>query len=69
MPGLAETLATDWSRAARFYARLEITEAMSCHGVVSGSVRSGLADLVRGPNPLPEAKEHAQAVLPSLEAA
>jgi len=27
-PGIAETLATDWQRAARFYARFGITEAM-----------------------------------------
>ena len=32
-PGLAETLATDWQQAARFYARFGITEAMLRSGV------------------------------------
>ncbi len=32
-PGLAETLARDWQKAARFYARFGITEEMPLHGV------------------------------------
>jgi hypothetical protein len=32
-PGLAETIAADWQRAACFYARFEITEAQFRHGV------------------------------------
>jgi len=32
-PGLAETLARDWQKAARFYARFGITEAMFRDGV------------------------------------
>jgi hypothetical protein len=32
-PGLSETLAADWQKAARFYARFEITEAQFRHGV------------------------------------
>lgn len=31
--GLAETLAGDWQKAALFYARFGITEAMLGHGV------------------------------------
>ena len=31
--GLAETLARDWRKASRFYARFEITEAQFRHGV------------------------------------
>ncbi len=34
-PGLAETLGTDWRKAARFYARFEITETRFRHGVRS----------------------------------
>jgi len=37
MPGLAETLAIDWQKAARFYARFGITEAMFRNGVPSRS--------------------------------
>jgi len=32
-PGLAETLTSDWQKAARFYARLGITEALCRYGV------------------------------------
>ncbi|HTS33532.1 MAG TPA: hypothetical protein VMI55_06305 [Thermoplasmata archaeon] len=32
-PGVAEALARDWRKAAWFYARFEITEAMRRHGV------------------------------------
>jgi hypothetical protein len=32
-PGMAETLARDWRKAAWFYARFEITEGMFRHGV------------------------------------
>ena len=34
-PGLAETLQRDWQKAARFYARFEITETRFRHGVQS----------------------------------
>lgn len=34
-PGLAEVLASDWRRAARFYARFGITEAELRYGVPS----------------------------------
>jgi hypothetical protein len=36
-PGLAAILATDWRKAARFYARFGIAEAMFRHGVPPGS--------------------------------
>jgi hypothetical protein len=39
-PGLAEILARDWRRAARFYARFGITEAMFRHGVEGNSYNS-----------------------------
>jgi hypothetical protein len=32
-PGLAETLRRDWRKAARFYARFGITEAMFRRGI------------------------------------
>ena len=35
-PGLAETLARDSRKAARFYSRFGITEAMFRHGVPRG---------------------------------
>jgi hypothetical protein len=35
-PGLAETLSRDWQKAAQFYARHRITEAMLRHGVSPG---------------------------------
>jgi len=31
-PGLAETLAVDWQKAARFYARFRVTEAQFRYG-------------------------------------
>jgi hypothetical protein len=34
-PGLAETLQSDWRKAARFYARFGVTEAMLRNGVAS----------------------------------
>jgi hypothetical protein len=67
-PGLACTLQRDWRRAARFYARFGISEEMLRHGVASGRVLSGPADSVWRPDPLREAKEHAQMVLPSHDA-
>jgi hypothetical protein len=39
-PGLAEILAIDWERAARFYARFGITEAMFRSGVPGEIVES-----------------------------
>ncbi len=38
-PGLAETLASDWQKAARLYARFEITETQFRHGA-SGLIPS-----------------------------
>jgi hypothetical protein len=67
-PGLAETLQRHWRKAVRFYARFGVTEEMFRHGVASGSVRSGSADSVWRPNPLPDATEHAQVVLPLHDA-
>jgi hypothetical protein len=32
-PGLCETLSRDWMRAARFYARFDISESQFRHGV------------------------------------
>ena len=37
-PGLAETLSRDWRKAAMFYARFAITEAMFRYGVSGGSL-------------------------------
>jgi hypothetical protein len=34
-PGLADTLRGDWQKAARFYARFGITDAMYRHDVAS----------------------------------
>jgi hypothetical protein len=44
-PGLADTLARDWQRAARFYARFGVTETMVQHGVPSGDRENGPASL------------------------
>jgi hypothetical protein len=41
-PGLAETLSADWQKAARFYARFEITEAQFRLGVPAS--RGGSAE-------------------------
>ena len=40
-PGLAETLQRDWPKAARFYARIGITEAMFRSGVTAQAERAG----------------------------
>jgi hypothetical protein len=37
-PGLAETLQNDWQRAARFFARFGIAEAMFRHGVPTNEI-------------------------------
>ncbi len=37
-PGLAETLARDWQKAARFYGRFGITETQFRQGILSGTV-------------------------------
>ena len=58
-PGLAETLAGDWRKAAGFYVRSGVTEAMLRHGVASGSVCSGSADSIWRPNPLHDASQPA----------
>ena len=44
-PGLAEVLAKDWPRAAMFYARFGVTEAMFRHG--ASEVVDASVDLVR----------------------
>ncbi len=36
--GLAETLARDWQKAARFYGRFGITETQFRQGILSGTV-------------------------------
>lgn len=33
IPGLAETLTTDWQKATRFFAQFRITEAMIRRGI------------------------------------
>ena len=68
-PGLAETLARDWRKAARFYARFGVTEEMLRQGAASDTVRLGPADAILGPNLFPEASDHAPAGPPSLHAA
>ena len=42
-PDLSETLARDWRKAARFYARFGITEKLFLHGVVAGD--SGVVEV------------------------
>lgn len=37
-PGLAQAIAADWQRAARFYARFGISEAQFRHGVRDAEV-------------------------------
>ncbi|NNN17439.1 MAG: hypothetical protein HKL79_03655 [Thermoplasmata archaeon] len=50
IPGLTETLARDWRKAAMFYARLGVTEAMVRHGVPSVNADGeGFAERVRSP--------------------
>jgi hypothetical protein len=41
--GLADTLTTDWRKAARFYARFGITEKLFLHGIVAGD--SGVVEV------------------------
>ena len=36
--GLVETLASDWKKAAKFYARFGVSEAMVRHGVADGQL-------------------------------
>ncbi len=50
--GLAETLERDWCKAASFYARFGITEALLHHGVPSHEARAAkdLVDQVRMPS-------------------
>ncbi len=38
-PGLSEVMASDWRRAARFYARIGVTEGLVRHGVPDGDVQ------------------------------
>ncbi len=37
-PGLAEVLASDWGKAAMFYARFGVSEATVRHGVADGQL-------------------------------
>jgi hypothetical protein len=54
-PGLAETLARDWRKAARFYARFGITEAMFRHGAAicgpGGETSLPASESYRNPKP------------------
>ena len=64
-PGLADTLARDWQRAARFYARFGITESQLRHGVTNiEGPREDLMDQVRsGSAGLEEAQARREASL------
>ena len=42
-PRLAETLVGDWRKAARFYARFDITESLFRHGVPPGDIYDRIA--------------------------
>jgi len=57
-PGLAETLARDWQKAARFYGRFEITEAQFHHGA-----RDALGE--GADNPLEQSGSQAAGVPPT----
>jgi hypothetical protein len=68
-PGLAETLARDSRRAARFYARFGVTEKAFRNGVSAADMPGeDLADAIgEALNTLSEAAEHLQAVLSAAE--
>jgi len=50
-PELAETLARDWQKAARFYARHRVTEKMFRHGVSSDALGISKWESLEGPDP------------------
>jgi hypothetical protein len=52
-PGLAETIVADWQKAARFYWRWGITEAMFRHGVPSQDSLTDGSRLVEGQDTQP----------------
>lgn len=55
MPGLSELLASDWRKAARFYARLRVTEELVRHGVpVTDLPGENLAERLGSPVDWPE---------------
>jgi len=57
IPGLAETLARDWQKAARFYARFRITEAMFRHGVAECPIDAAENSLYNASSILATAEE------------
>ena len=68
-PGLTETLAHDWQRAARFYVRFGITEAQFRSGVPWDSCQSSDGDELdqrwrRGPVKVPETSAGTQGTDP-----
>jgi hypothetical protein len=69
-PGLAEALATDWSKAALFYARFGVTEAQFRHGVPT-EVSAGVADPIRSVfvsvHGIAELRAHLTRQLPATE--
>jgi len=65
-PRLAETLAADWQKAARFYASFGITEAAFRHGV---SVDEGHASGERPADPLADFTERTARATASLPGA
>ena len=50
-PGLAETLARDWQKAARFYEQFGITEKQFRHGVSSNALGISMEESLEGPVP------------------
>ena len=65
-PGLAEVLACDWRRAARFYARFGVTAELVRHGVLATSEGAeDLAERVKSPaDQIGELQPREEAVLP-----
>lgn len=68
-PALPETLARDWRRAARFYARYGVTEGLVRHGVPAGdSECRNLTEGARSPSDwMTEVRARGAAVLPEFE--
>jgi len=50
-PGLADTLARDWQKAARFYEQFGITEKQFRHGVSSNALGISMEESLEGPVP------------------
>ncbi len=65
-PGLSQILASDWRRAARFYARFGVTEECVRRGVSNmDAPGEELAERVPSPNDwIAEVRERAEAILP-----